>query len=235
MLPTAHRAAQSTVASLFAQLARHRASATALVDRTAGGPLTLTYGELGGRVQRLAALLQARGVGPGDRVALLSRNRAEYLEVFLASAWIGAVVACQNWRLADAELAHCLDLVEPTLLLASTEQGPRLADREEPRAGKDGALTDLINRQDNAVRWRDQSRATRGVDLGGRKLTASSWRAGLATSSATGGHARGVTQTPNVLCRAHLCWPIAAMLHGPTRSVIDVRPEAASSCRGRST
>jgi acyl-CoA synthetase (AMP-forming)/AMP-acid ligase II len=132
MLPIVDRAAQSTVASLFAQLARRQASAPALVDLTAEQRRTVTYGELSERVQRLAAVLKARGVGPGDRVAVLSRNRAEYLELFLAGAWIGAVVACQNWRLADVELAHCLDLVEPSLLIASEQQAGRLAGRVEP-------------------------------------------------------------------------------------------------------
>lgn len=91
-----------------------------------------TYGELRGRVQRLASLLRARGVGAGDRIAILSRNRPEYLETFLAGAWIGAVVACQNWRLSAAELAHCLGLVEPSLLLVSPEEAPCLAGRREP-------------------------------------------------------------------------------------------------------
>src|SRR5262249_24867591 len=49
----------------------------------------------------------------------------EYLETFLAAARLGAVVACQNGRLAAPELRHCLELVEPTVLLAS----PRSVDR----------------------------------------------------------------------------------------------------------
>ena len=86
------------------------------------------------RVARSATVLTAHGVGPGDRVAVLSRNRGEYLELFLAAAWLGAVVACQNWRLSDEELAHCLDLVAPTLLVASPDEAARLAPRDEPVA-----------------------------------------------------------------------------------------------------
>jgi fatty-acyl-CoA synthase len=73
----------------------------------------------------LAGWLRSRGVGQGDRVAILSENRPEYLELFLAAAWIGAVVACQNWRLAPPELEHCLSLAEPKAVLVS----PRYADR----------------------------------------------------------------------------------------------------------
>jgi len=135
-------AVPSTVASLFASRARVLGDAPAVDD----GRVAWSYRELCDRVSRLAGHLRARGVGAGDRVAILSRNRAEYLEVFLAGAWVGAVVACQNWRLADAELTHCLDLVEPALLIASAEEAPRLGSRREPRlvfgAAYEAALAD---------------------------------------------------------------------------------------------
>jgi fatty-acyl-CoA synthase len=114
---------------LFASRAREAAGVRAVVD----GDVTRTYGELCERVRRLAGHLRERGVRVGDRVAVLSRNRAEYLEVMLACGWIGAIVACQNWRLAERELAHCLDLVEPALLVVSPEQASRIAARSEPR------------------------------------------------------------------------------------------------------
>jgi len=121
-------AVPSTVASLFASRARVLPRAPAVADER----VARSYGELADRVARLAALLRARGVGPGDRVAILSHNRVEYLELFLAAAWIGAIAACQNWRLSAGELTHCLDLVAPSLLVASPEQAPRLAARAEP-------------------------------------------------------------------------------------------------------
>ncbi len=120
---------QSTVATLFASRAREAAQRRALVD--AG--VTRSYAELADRVQRLAGDLRARGIRPGDRVAVLSRNRAEYLEVFLACGWVGAIVACQNWRLADPEIEHCLALVEPALIVVSPELAPRIAARTEPQ------------------------------------------------------------------------------------------------------
>src|SRR5688572_9635551 len=93
-----HRATGSTVAGLFLMQARLHPDRIALVD---GG--RLTYAELGRRATALAGWLQRRGVGQGARVAILSENRLEYLELFLAAAWIGAIVACQNWRLAAPE------------------------------------------------------------------------------------------------------------------------------------
>lgn len=137
-------AASSTVASLFAARARERPDAVAIEH--AGQ--TRTYGALRERVARLAAVLVARGVGPGDRVAVLPRNRAEYLEALLAGAWLGAVVACQCWRLSAGELRHCLDLVDPSLVLSSPEEVSKLTGRSEPTLlfGPDyeRALTDAV-------------------------------------------------------------------------------------------
>ena len=61
------------------------------------------------RVARLAGALRDQGVEAGDRVALLCRNRAEFLEVVLGCAWIGAIVVPLNYRLASAEIAFQLE------------------------------------------------------------------------------------------------------------------------------
>lgn len=117
-----NRAAASSVAGLFLMRARIHPECLALVE----GDRRLTYGDLARRVAALAHWLRRNGVGQGDRVAVLSENRLEYLELFLAAAWIGAIVACQNWRLAAPELAHCLALVEPKAILVSPRHAGRL-------------------------------------------------------------------------------------------------------------
>jgi fatty-acyl-CoA synthase len=83
---------------------------------------SLTYSELIERVEAQAALLCDLRVGPGDRIAILSENRIEYLELQLAAARIGAIVACQNWRLTPHELQHCINLVSPSILICSEKQ-----------------------------------------------------------------------------------------------------------------
>src|SRR5258707_1390492 len=75
----------------------------------------------GDRVARLAGMLADRGISHGDRIALTSENRAEVLEVLLAAAWLGAIVACQNWRLTATERARCIDLVAPRLTIGSAK------------------------------------------------------------------------------------------------------------------
>jgi len=89
---------------------------------------TVSYGALLGRVDRAATGLLARGVRPGDRIAILSHNRPEYIELQLAAAAVGAIVACLNWRLTPIELRHCIELVEPALAVVEPALGPILAD-----------------------------------------------------------------------------------------------------------
>ena len=120
----ARRAATSTVASLFEARARIEPKRVAIVD----GARQLSYGELADRASRLATVLFTRGVRRGDRIAVLSENRSEMLELFLAAARLGAIVACQNWRLAAPELRHCLELVEPKAALVSPRHHDRLPD-----------------------------------------------------------------------------------------------------------
>ena len=83
------------------------------------GEQSLDYAELLNRVDRLAGVLNAEGVGYGDRIAMFSENRMEYIELHLAAARMGAIVACQNWRLTAEEIRHCVNLVEPRILVYS--------------------------------------------------------------------------------------------------------------------
>ena len=113
MLPEVMRAGRADLYSIFRTRVRNCAEALAVED----GSNRLTYAELHDRVDRLASVFLARGIAPGDRIAILSHNRAEDLELQLAASGIGAIVACLNWRLAPDELRHCVELVEPVLAL----------------------------------------------------------------------------------------------------------------------
>jgi len=63
-------------------------------DRVAlrAGELALTYGELATCVRGAARQLAGAGIGAGDRVALMLRNSAEYVALFLAIVALGAIV-----------------------------------------------------------------------------------------------------------------------------------------------
>jgi acyl-CoA synthetase (AMP-forming)/AMP-acid ligase II len=55
------------------------------------GTTTMTYGEFRDRAWRLAGALAARGVGPGDRVAVQLPNWHEFFLVYAACARLGAI------------------------------------------------------------------------------------------------------------------------------------------------
>lgn len=87
----------------------------------------LTYLELNDRVNRLTQWFLTQGLGRGDSIAILSENRFEYIEVELAAAKLGVVTACQNWRQVDPELAHCIRVVAPKLVVVSERYAATIA------------------------------------------------------------------------------------------------------------
>jgi|GEM_PF-1715058 fatty-acyl-CoA synthase len=109
-----------TIATLFRQQVAFSRDKTAVQDKARA----LTYAQLDERTDRLANALARRGIGAGDRVGVLSENSIEYVELEIAVAKLGAILACQNWRQADDELRHCLRLVAPKIVFVS----PRFID-----------------------------------------------------------------------------------------------------------
>ncbi|MCP3388259.1 long-chain fatty acid--CoA ligase [Bradyrhizobium sp. CCGB12] len=64
----------------------------------------LSYAAFAARIERTASALKRElGVGRGDRVAILSLNRPDYLVLLYACARLGAMLVPLNWRLAVAE------------------------------------------------------------------------------------------------------------------------------------
>ncbi len=103
----------ATVGALFHSRVSVNPTHRAVVD----GGRALNYTELEERSNRLANGLLALGLQRGDRVGLLARNCLEYVEIELAAAKSGLILAALNWRLGDRELRHCITLVEPEVVL----------------------------------------------------------------------------------------------------------------------
>lgn len=61
------------------------------------------YKQLFDRSREMAGRLLSAGIGPGDRVALLSPNHIVYFELLFACVDIGAIFVPLNWRLAENE------------------------------------------------------------------------------------------------------------------------------------
>ncbi|HEY4045064.1 MAG TPA: AMP-binding protein, partial [Rhodopila sp.] len=110
-----HQAAGLTIGELLRARVRLHPDRIAVCD----GDCQFRFAEFNARVNRLAAVLRGLGIGRGDRVAILSENRAEYLELIFAAGKLGVIVCALNWRLADPELAYCVTLTSPKVTFVS--------------------------------------------------------------------------------------------------------------------
>src|SRR6185437_7245253 len=85
-------------------------SARNVPDRVAVacGPTRLTYAELDAKASQVAGALDARGVGPGDRVALSCPNLPCFPIVYFGILKAGATVVPLNILLTEREIAYHL-------------------------------------------------------------------------------------------------------------------------------
>jgi acyl-CoA synthetase (AMP-forming)/AMP-acid ligase II len=120
-----------TVDALVRQRAVVRPEHPAIVE---DGMVT-SFGTLMQRVDRLANALRRLGVAHGDRIAVLSENRREYLEVMLAAGVLGAIAACHNARQSASELEHGLRLTEPALAFVSDRHAALFVALDPPARG----------------------------------------------------------------------------------------------------
>jgi fatty-acyl-CoA synthase len=85
------------------------------------GDARVSYREMNSRANRIAHLLRARGVGRGDRVAVLAGNVPLYPECYFAAAKLGAILVPVNARYKEAEVEYSLTQSESKVLLYSAE------------------------------------------------------------------------------------------------------------------
>jgi acyl-CoA synthetase (AMP-forming)/AMP-acid ligase II len=76
----------------------------------------VTFGDFNERVNRLNDAVARLGVPKGSRVAILSRNRVEYVESYGLSK-SGLIVVPLNWRLTGGELTKLVAHSSPELLI----------------------------------------------------------------------------------------------------------------------
>jgi acyl-CoA synthetase (AMP-forming)/AMP-acid ligase II len=77
-----------------------------------------TYAALRAEYERRAGGWAGLGAGPGDVVAIVARNSADFLIHAFAVMRAGATPALVNWRLSARELAEVLELVRPAAIAA---------------------------------------------------------------------------------------------------------------------
>lgn len=92
------------------------------------GAERISHAELAERVARVAGGLTARGLGPGDPVALVMRDTPAFVIGFLAVVGVGAVAVPLNPHYKDAELGFCLRDCGVRAVIADADKAERCRD-----------------------------------------------------------------------------------------------------------
>jgi acyl-CoA synthetase (AMP-forming)/AMP-acid ligase II len=96
---------------------------------------TLTHREFAQRVKRLINALATRGFDRQTRMAVLSRNCPQYLEVYGAAGLGGFVAMGLNYRLSAVEQAAILKDAEPMVFFFESEYRERTRELRDSLAG----------------------------------------------------------------------------------------------------
>ena len=118
-----------TIASILAEAAVRHADRTAVVN----GPARITYAELWDEARRYATVLRAKGIGAGDKVALLLPNTEHFPLVYFAVLALGGVCVPVHALLKAEEIEYVLSdsgaraLICAAPLLGEGAKGAELA------------------------------------------------------------------------------------------------------------
>jgi long-chain acyl-CoA synthetase len=130
------------VPDLLKHSARTNPEGIAVVD----GPKRITYGILFSMVQDLNSFLVSKGVGHGDRVAILLPNSLEFIASFFSVLEIGAISVPLNTAYRETELKYYISSSSPRIILTDEALKP-MAEKSADKIGAAvavvrGAMTD---------------------------------------------------------------------------------------------
>jgi long-chain acyl-CoA synthetase len=111
-----------TLPQLLQRWERVAADRVAMRVKRRGRWEEITYGAWAGTTRRLGAGLAALGIARGDRVAILSENRPEWLSMCLAAQGLGAIPFGIYPTNSAAELHHQLTDSDARILLAEDQE-----------------------------------------------------------------------------------------------------------------
>jgi acyl-CoA synthetase (AMP-forming)/AMP-acid ligase II len=117
---------RTNVGTLLAKRAELGPDLEAVVDVAAGR--RFTYAQISERADRVAEMLGAQGVRPGDRVAVLLPNGHRFVELYYGAARAGVIVVPLNLRLVADEVAFILRDSGATVLISGGSHAELVAD-----------------------------------------------------------------------------------------------------------
>ena len=104
-----------------------------------------TYEQFYQRVHCLMAALHESGVRPGDRVAIMSCNRSEIPEVYLATASLGAMFMPINFRLMKPDLEYVLNDSQPAALFCEERFLPLVQETAQRLESPPGLILEIAD------------------------------------------------------------------------------------------
>jgi len=173
---------------------RRRPDDPAVAD---GDRVHASWGAMAARVAAAAAgLRESFALSPGDRVAIVMRNRPEYLEALFAIWHAGLVAVPVNARLHPDEIAYILDDSGSGVLVTDDEH----AEDVEPLVGTVDALQEVVLAP--GPRW-NRLTGSAPAALVDRQAGDAAW---LFYTSGTTGRPKGATLTHRNLLMASLSY-----------------------------
>lgn len=115
------------VSGILEHAARAYPQSTVVSASATGDRSRYTFAEIHRRVHQLAHALVKLGVKPGDRVATLAFNSNRHLELYYATAGIGAVCHTINPRLFPDQISWIANHAEDSVLFFDTVLTPQVA------------------------------------------------------------------------------------------------------------
>ena len=114
----------------------------------------ITYAQAHAQVNAVAAWLTARGVAPGDRVAIAMRNYPEWMLIYWACLCLGVAAVGMNAWWVTEEIDYALKDSAPKVVFADAERLARILERPDMAAGATlvAVRTDPVPA--NVVDWR---------------------------------------------------------------------------------
>ena len=117
-----------TVVDLVARNARIYPAATAFVEVKPVSKVRkeITWAGFYERINRIARVLEARGIKKGEKVALFGKNSIDWLEVFFGIMATGAWAVPLNFRFTDDDIKYCAAIAEPGCFICDDEFAERI-------------------------------------------------------------------------------------------------------------
>jgi acyl-CoA synthetase (AMP-forming)/AMP-acid ligase II len=155
----------------------------------------LTFAVVNGRVNRLASALAARGIGKGDRIAVLALDSHRYLEVVMAALKLGAIYVPLNYRLTRPEVDVLIGRAAPVALFHDERYSGLLAGIDDQFASL--TLKVVLDGDDAATSY--ERFLSTGHDTEPPVVSVDTDTIGLAFTSGTTGLPKGVVQSQRMM------------------------------------